>query len=173
MSSQDQGDGSVLTTLFRHNIWANVKLLDFCQKLSEEQLDATGIGCYGPIHGTLLHIIGAEVSYVRRFNGRQPPRPFARDQFPGFDVLRDAAHWSGQELLAMALAARTDTMVEEHAHGKREIYPLPGLILQSLTHSTEHRTQISAIITQLGMEPPDMSGWCYIDEMGQIKEFDA
>ena len=31
-------DTSVLTTLFAHNGWANLKLIDFCEKLSDEQL---------------------------------------------------------------------------------------------------------------------------------------
>ena len=46
-------------------------------------------------------------------------------------------------------------------------------MVQAITHSTEHRTQISAIITQLGMEPPDMSGWKYMEEIGELQEFGA
>ncbi|NTU79168.1 MAG: hypothetical protein HGA45_07160 [Chloroflexales bacterium] len=30
-----------------------------------------------------------------------------------------------------------------------------------VTHATEHRAQIATIITQLGMEPPDLSVWLY------------
>ena len=47
------------------------------------------------------------------------------------------------------------------------------LMVQAITHSTEHRTQISAIITQLGVEPPDMSGWKYMEEIGELQEFGA
>lgn len=38
MSENGQGDASVLTALFGHNTWANLKLLDFCTGLSDEQL---------------------------------------------------------------------------------------------------------------------------------------
>jgi uncharacterized damage-inducible protein DinB len=173
MPDQGRGDTSVLTTLFTHNTWANLKLLDFCEHLSDDQLDTTAIGCFGPIRDTLRHIVGAEVSYVRRTNGRLPPTPFSRDQFPGFDVLKNAARWTGDELLQLALSARTDTSVQEREEGLVCEYPLASLIVQAITHSTEHRTQISAIITQLGMEPPDMSGWKYMEETGEFREFEA
>jgi uncharacterized damage-inducible protein DinB len=46
-------------------------------------------------------------------------------------------------------------------------------MVQAINHATEHRAQISAIITQLGMEPPDMSGWQYMEEIGELQEFGA
>jgi uncharacterized damage-inducible protein DinB len=45
--------------------------------------------------------------------------------------------------------------------------------MQAINHATEHRTQISTIITQLGLEPPDMAGWQYMDEMGEFHETTA
>lgn len=47
MPENEHGDTSVLTTLFAHNTWANLKLLDFCEKLSDAQRDATAIGGFG------------------------------------------------------------------------------------------------------------------------------
>ena len=35
MLENERGDTSVLSTLFAHNTWANLKMLDFCEKLSE------------------------------------------------------------------------------------------------------------------------------------------
>jgi uncharacterized damage-inducible protein DinB len=173
MQENQPGDTSVLTTLFAHNTWANLKLLDFCERLSDEQLDATAIGCFGPIRDTLLHIVGAEVSYVNRVNDKLPARPLSRDQFPGFEVLKDAVRWAGDELLQLALSARKDTSVRQRLPRQLIEYKLASLMVQAVGHSTEHRTQISAIITQLGMEPPDMSGWNYMEEIGELQEFEA
>lgn len=167
----EQGDGSVLTTLFAHNTWANLKLLDFCAHLSDVQLDATAIGCYGSIRDTLVHIVGAEMSYVQRVNGKFPAQVTSREQFAEFAVLKDVARWAGNELLQLALSARKDTIVREREAGQICEYTLASLMVQEVTHATEHRTQIAAIITQLGMEPPDMSGWKYMEEIGEFKEF--
>src|SRR5262245_18451424 len=104
MGENEPGDASVLTTLFGHNVWANLKLLDFCEHLSDAQLDATAIGCFGSIRDTLQHIVGAEVSYVERVNGKLPPQPFSPDRFLGFAALKDAARWTNDELLQLALS---------------------------------------------------------------------
>ncbi|NNJ11663.1 hypothetical protein EKD04_015110 [Chloroflexales bacterium ZM16-3] len=165
------GDASVVTTLFAHNTWANLKLLDFCAQVSDAQIDATAIGGYGSIRATLAHIIGAEVSYVERVNGKRPPHPLTGDQLPGFAALKDVARWAGDELLHLALSARKDTIVREREQGLVCAYPLASLIVQEVTHATEHRTQIATIITQLGMEPPDLSTWQYMVETGEFREF--
>jgi uncharacterized damage-inducible protein DinB len=170
MQDTERSDTNVLTTMFAHNVWANLKLLDFCEKLSDEQLDTTAIGCFGSIRNTLVHIVGAEVSYVVRVNGKLPPQPFSRGEFPGFAVLKDVARWTNEELLQLALSTREDTMVRESGKGWSAEYRLASLIMQTINHATEHRAQISAIITQMGMEPPDMSGWQYVVDIGEFQE---
>jgi uncharacterized damage-inducible protein DinB len=170
MQEPERGDTSVLNTLFGHNAWANLKLLDFCEHLSDEQLNATAIGGFGSIRDTLRHIVGAEVSYVERVNGKRPAQPLGPDQFPGFAVLQDAVRWASDELLQLALSARKDTSVRQRPPRQPIEYPLASLMVQAVSHSTEHRTQIAAIITQLGMEPPDMSGWQYMVEQGELQE---
>lgn len=52
-----------VTTLFRHNQWANLRLLERCAELTEEQLDAGISGTYGSIRDTLRHIVTAERWY--------------------------------------------------------------------------------------------------------------
>lgn len=79
-----------LTELFKHNLWGNLRLLDACEKLSDEQLDATSPGTYGSIRDTLVHIASGEelcphqlhlqrpgprARRARRLGLRLPPRP--------------------------------------------------------------------------------------------------
>ena len=44
-----------LTTLFSHNQWANLGLLEACAGLSAEQLNASLTGAFGSIHDSLQH----------------------------------------------------------------------------------------------------------------------
>ena len=170
MAADQPVDTSVLAALFAHNAWANLKLLDFCAGLNDEQLDSTAVGGFGSIRATLQHIINSELSYVERVNGRLPAEPPRRDQFPSFALLKDAARWAADELLALAVAARQGERVRQRSPRMQVEYPLASLIAQALGHSTEHRAQIAAIITQLGLEPPDMSGWAYMEETGELIE---
>ena len=57
-----------LTTLFSHNLWANLCLLERCAQLTPEQLAAKIPGSYGSIYDTLQHIVTSEESYFSRIS---------------------------------------------------------------------------------------------------------
>src|SRR5687768_5268784 len=164
------GHEAFITDLFRHNTWANLKLLDACRNLGDEHFEANIPGTFGSIRDTLLHIVGAEVSYVQRVNGRLPGEPPEPGTFPSIDTLKHDVQWSGEELLQLALGATSTGVVEQTRRGTNVKYPLVSLMTQVINHATEHRAQIATILTQQGIEPPDMSGWAYMDEMGLIEK---
>jgi uncharacterized damage-inducible protein DinB len=43
--------------------------------------------------------------------------------------------------------------------------PKAIILTQVINHATEHREQVKAILTELGLEPPDLSAWTYFDEL--------
>jgi uncharacterized damage-inducible protein DinB len=161
---------NMLVDLFHHNTWANMKLLEACEGLSDEHLDANVPGTYGSVRDTLLHIVGAEVSYVQRVTGRLPGEPPKPGEFPSFEVLKQGVRWAGEELLELALKAGPADIVRQTRHGKSSQYKLTGLLTQAINHATEHRVQVATILTQQGIEPPAMSGWAYMAEMGHLEE---
>jgi uncharacterized damage-inducible protein DinB len=163
-------DKSVIESLFRHNRWANLKLLDFCAGLSDEQLGATATGAFGSIRATLAHLVGAEVDYVCRVTGRAMPEWVSERRWPGIETLKEDAGWSGEALEQIAVAARAHDVVRETEQGLWAEYPLAALLVQAINHATEHRSQISAIITALGLEPPNLDGWGIMEELGQFRE---
>src|SRR3954469_7393220 len=92
-----------LAELYKHNLWANLRLLDICAALTDEQLDLAAPGTYGSVRNTLVHIFGAEERYVLRLRGgapEQPPRE--RGPFPGIEELRNIASASGNALIEIA-----------------------------------------------------------------------
>lgn len=154
-----------LVALFRHNLWANLRLLDACAALDEQQLEATTPGTFGTVYRTLRHIVGAELSYLRRLSGRQPELPLQREDNPDVTALRAYARFSGEGLIDVA--ARTgpaDILQVEWDNGKIWSVPASLLLAQALNHASEHRSQVMTILTLLGIEPPDLSGWMYIEE---------
>jgi uncharacterized damage-inducible protein DinB len=172
LDDAQRGDTSVATTLFRHNAWANLVLLDFCAGLSAGQLDATAIGGFGSIRDTLVHIASSEVDYVNLVTERWPDTPPPPDEFLGFAILRDGVRWAGDQFRQLASTARADTIVRVTRPDEPIFeYPLASFLVQVANHSTAHREQISTIITQLGLEPPSMTGWTYMREMGEFREF--
>jgi uncharacterized damage-inducible protein DinB len=56
----------------RHNAWATTQILEFCQGLDEQTLNATVPGTYGTIIATLRHIIG-QICTILGALGHEPP----------------------------------------------------------------------------------------------------
>lgn len=172
MSEQQPVDTTVLTHLFEHHTWANLRLLDFCAGLSDEQLAASAVGGYGSLRATLAHLVSAETDYVCRVTGAAFPDWMAERRWPGFDGLRAAAAASGEALGQLARRAGADDTVRETdaEQGQWVEYPLSWLLVQAINHATEHRAQVAAIITQFGLEPPVMDGWTAMEARGAFRE---
>lgn len=154
----------LLAELYRHNLWANLRLVDACAGLSDAQLDATVHGTAGSIRGTLLHIAGAEQRYVHLLGGSEPAhRVHERDGWPGAEALRAGLRESGQALTGIAETADPVRVLSTTYQGRVETLPISTVLIQAINHATEHRSQVATILTQQGVQPPDMSGWSYGD----------
>ncbi len=55
--------GSMLDDAFAHHIWATERLIDTCEALDPQQLDAGAPGTYGTIHRTLHHLVESDRWY--------------------------------------------------------------------------------------------------------------
>lgn len=151
-----------LVELFRHNVWANERLFDACEGLSDAQLDATIVGTFGSIRDTLVHIVGAQERYVAALAEAGPVSVIReRAPFPGLVELRDGARTSGNALVGLAAQAQAGATVTTTWRGEEHTLPVWLLLVQAINHATEHRTHVSAILTQQGIEPPSFDGWSY------------
>ena len=149
-----------LTTLFSHNLWANLRLLERCAALSSEQLDATISGTYGSIRDTLQHIVIAEQSYFSRISTGQRLRRL--EDAPPLTIaeMTESVRTTGAGLIEWAPKVQAD----DTAQNDSEDVPKTIILTQVINHATEHRAQIMAILTQLGIQPPELDSWTYFDE---------
>ena len=154
--------GSILTEMFEHNRWANLRAVEACAGLTDAQLDATVHGTAGSVRTTLMHIAGAEQRYLMRLSGRQPTFG-ERDGWPGIAPLRQTLDASGQALIDLAERADPDEVLTGDYQGQPYALPVAVIYVQAINHATEHRSQIATILTQQGAEPPDFSGWAWSD----------
>jgi uncharacterized damage-inducible protein DinB len=156
-----------LTTLFSHNLWANLGILKNCAGLTDEQLDATIPGTYGTIRDTLQHIARAELSYFSRIStGQQylfpegaPPMTIAE--------LTESVRKTGAGFIEWAPKVQAGETVQIDWDGTPRDVPKTTILTQVINHATEHRAQIMTILTQLGVEPPNLDSWSHFDELDQ------
>ena len=153
---------TALVELYRHNLWANLHLLDACAGLGDEQLDASAPGTFGRVRDTLVHLFAAEERYVALLSDQRPERPLSeRDPFPGFEELRERARRSGEALIELAGQTPADRVLRgTWRDGPYEMLATVPLV-QAINHATEHRAHVMTILTQRGVELPDIDGWAY------------
>lgn len=150
-----------LTTLFRHNLWANLQILERCARLTDEQLEGTLIGTYGSIRDTLQHIVTAERSYFSRISTGQPYRRPENAAPWTVEQMAESLTTSGSGLIEWALKVGAEDAVQVDWEGSPRQVPKSILLTQAINHATEHRAQIMAILTNLGEQAPDLDGWTY------------
>ena len=152
-----------LTNLYSHNLWANLRLLELCSALSEEQLTATMPGAFGPILETLRHIVTAEQSYLSRISTGQPFSAFSEDM--SISEMISIARQTGAGFVEWAAKVGVEDVVTLDWRGTPRAVPKTVILTQVINHATEHRAQIMAILTQIGIKPPSLDSWTYFDEM--------
>lgn len=156
-----------LETLFRHHLWANLQLLAVCRPLTEEQLQATVVGVFGSIGDTWQHMVSAECSYFSRISTGQPyRRPVDAPPFT-FAEMAESLQRTGEGLIEWAPKVGADERVEVQwdnngIQGPVQV-PKAVLLAQAINHATEHRAQIMAILTHLGIQPPELDSWGYFE----------
>lgn len=151
-----------LSDFFQYNLWANLSLLDACEPLSDAQLDTTTVGTFGTIRETLMHLFGSEEGYAGHFT-KTVSTPQLREltSFPGFDELRRRAAMSGKDLIKIAEHGDLNQVFSLD----NGTYESPAIIvmIQALNHAIDHRSHISTLLSQQGIEPPNLDGWAYND----------
>ncbi len=157
----------VLETLFRHNLWANLSLLQACSSLSDAQLQASAVGGYGSILDTLHHFVTSEASYFYRISTGNPLERPENAPPPDFAEMTESLQRSGEGLIEWASKVQpTDSVVLTWKDGQTVSVPKAIILTQAINHATEHRQQIMAVLTQLGIEPPELSSWAYFEAQG-------
>ncbi len=149
---------TTLAELFRHNRWANERLLEACRTLTDEQRATTVEGTYGELGYTLTHLVRAESYYLKLLTDWQPPvRWEVPGPFPGIDTLLDRARFTGDQLIEVADGVDPDRALP--VDGKQ--VPASVVLVQAINHATEHRGHVATILTQIGIQPPEMDGWAH------------
>ena len=164
---------TTLVELIRYNNWANAQVFAACQKLAADQLAAAAPGAYGSIRETLEHIIRAEADYVGRLTGNRPQPAFRwKDQAALADLFAFAGQVASALLDAIQRIPPTH-IVHEEEDGSTVDYQARALFIQVINHGVEHRTNITTILSGLGLPAPEVDGWGYLwshPERFELKE---
>jgi uncharacterized damage-inducible protein DinB len=148
-----------LEKLFEHNNWANLRIIEACSALSDEQLDVEPQSVTkGTIRRTLSHLVSSQRSYLRTLT--LPLEERLDSITVDFVELQESINKSGEGLLALARGERKPFNSQLQTRDGYYVKPWV-LMVQIINHATEHREQICSMLSSLGITPPDLDGWSY------------
>jgi len=164
---------SPLADAFAHHVWATLRLIEICEALPEEQMQATAAGTYGSIIETVRHLVASDRGYLTVMSAGRVER-VDEERLTLADaraiMVEDGAEWSR----VVAELDDPDTIVvRQRPDGSANRSPAGIRLAQALHHGTDHRSQICTILTTLGVEPPDIDVWEFGVQDGRVFEVPA
>jgi uncharacterized damage-inducible protein DinB len=162
-------DVAAIRSLCAYNDWVNDRLFAIAEQLPADRARERFGASFDTIHGTLAHILGAEITWLSRWQGVSPTRVLGGDDFP--DLAAIWARWQEQRRdLAAFLAELTPAEVERplrytNTRGEAFAYPLWQMLVHVVNHGTHHRAELAEMLTRAGHPPPPTDLLVYYDEL--------
>ncbi|MGA2769381.1 MAG: DinB family protein [Bryobacteraceae bacterium] len=149
---------TTLNELFDYNYWARDRQLQACAGLTEEQFLRPLGNSFPSLRDTLTHLLAVEWLWLERWRGQSPRTLLAPEEFPTLTAL--SQRWRTVEReMREHVAGLSDEALEcpatyVNTRGQTWTYPLWRMILHLLQHQSYHRGQVTALLRQLGAQPP-------------------
>ena len=150
-----------IKTLHAFSSWATNRILDALAQMPEDLYVKDMKSSHGGIHGTLVHLIGAEKRWLARFNGIPAQK---LPSMEGIASLKEAkAAWEATGFdMARFLGTMTDKKLQDRftmtlSSGQTFQHTYVQGFLHAIDHSTYHRGQIVSMMRQAGVKPPNTS----------------
>lgn len=145
-----------LVDLYRHNAWANERVFAVVLGVDSGLLDAGAAGTHGTITSTLRHLARVEYAYLAMIQQQQQQE---REEYMAHELTWFRVHLrelgSGYLRLLASLGAEDLQRDLRIPWFDFPVTVRDGL-LQVLTHSAQHRTQVLSWLSSRGVQTPDL-----------------
>jgi uncharacterized damage-inducible protein DinB len=142
-----------LLELLEYHQWATAKTLDSSAKLETEQLNRDLGSSFKSLFETLVHLYGADRTWLGRLEGLSPSRPNPND-YQNLEILQTAWEvvlegWK----TTVGKFENPKQMIDYKAYnGDPFSSTLEEIVKHVVNHGTYHRGQIAAMQRMLGAE---------------------
>lgn len=149
-----------LAMMADYNAWANKRLYRMASQLTDEQYRRDVGAYFKSLHGTLNHILVADLIWMHRLTGTGD-RPARVDAIVFDDIPSlSAARQQQDERIIRFVESLSDAQLEEMFEyrtldGTPQKQPRREILAHVFNHQTHHRGQAHAILTALGVAEPD------------------
>jgi uncharacterized damage-inducible protein DinB len=151
---------SHFTMMAEYNAWANGRLYRMARQLPDEQYRRDVGAYFKSLHGTLNHIMAADLIWMRRLTGvGDHPKILNAIIFDDLVSLSAARQQEDQRIIGF-VESLSDAQLEEMweyqmLNGTPQKQRRREILAHLFNHQAHHRGQAHAILTVLGISEPD------------------
>jgi uncharacterized damage-inducible protein DinB len=132
-----------------------------CTALTSEQFLRPLGNSFPSVRDTLVHLLAVEWLWLERWRGRSPRVLLAPEEFSTLAVVNERWNIVEREMkqylgtLSAEILEQPTTFTS--TRGNTWTYPLWRMMVHFLDHQTYHRGQVTALLRQLGIQPPKLN----------------
>ncbi|NKB58807.1 MAG: DUF664 domain-containing protein [Alphaproteobacteria bacterium] len=146
------------TRFAAYNKWANDKLYDACDQLSDEEYFAKRQAFFGSIHGVLNHMMVGDTIWTSRLHGTSPVIALNAELYDRRDTLREARQKMDGDIIAyidgLSEADIAGDVTYKTTSGDPFTSELSFILQHFFNHHAHHRGQAHDLLSQTSVEPP-------------------
>ena len=138
-----------------YNVWANERLYNAAEKLSDEEYRADRGVFFKSVHGTLNHLLVADRIWMKRFTGQgEAPTTLDAVLFEDLASLRAARDREDARISAYVSGLTDEELAANFTYltivnPKTVKQPLAPALDHFFNHQTHHRGQLHGVLTGL------------------------
>ncbi len=146
--------------LFVYNAWAWDHLFASVEKLDAAAYRVDRPFFWGSIHGLLVHALTAEWIWYVRCQGESPTRLLNPDDYPDFAAVRSAWQPVNADWIVYVGSLTDADLLRRIEYRNTKGYGynigLADLLQHVMNHATEHRSQLTPLLYNLGVPTPSL-----------------
>ena len=147
-----------IQTLYAFNFWATKRIMGIVATVPADEFSKDMASSHGGIRGTLVHTMGAEEIWLKRWKGETITGGLREIDYPAFGIL--AAKWEQveREILHFCASLKSDADIHrvfdyKDLKGNPYTSILSEAMQHLVNHSTYHRGQVVTMLRQAGVKP--------------------
>ena len=147
--------------LANFNTWANTKIFSSCMELDDSEYKKDRGAFFSSIHGTLNHSLVVDRAYISRIEGKDHSlKSLDQILYENLFQLEEARKKEDKHLVDLVNSLSEESIHKEITYKGFETgittYTINLILITLFNHQTHHRGQVHNMLSQAGIQPPQI-----------------